>query len=120
MLRSHSRIIALFLLLVTCQQGSLRLWMHNWFHANKASQACTPDSQKIQLACDCFNEAMMPLQESTIFTLSVPTQKGIQLGDAPQSPAPDTEELYCSLKGPPATLFCSYSTDAIGSQGYPG
>jgi hypothetical protein len=109
MLRRHSKVIALFLLLIFSERGSLRLWMHHWFHESKIASASSPDSQNLQLACDCFSEALMPFQESTVFTISVPLQKSIELGDAPQSPAPDTEEVYYSLKGPPAALFCSHS-----------
>lgn len=120
MLRSHSRTIALILLLVFSERGGMRLWIHHWLHEHKAASASAPASDKIQFACDCFSEAMMPLEESTFFTISVPIQKGVALEDAPQPPAPETEELYCSLKGPPAALFCSSFTGPIGSQGYPG
>lgn len=99
MLRRHSKTIAVLLLLVFSQKAGLRLWMHNWLHASKTIAA--PASEKFQLACDCFNEAMLPLQETAFFTLSVPTQKGTDLGTTPPSPTPDTEKRYYSLKGPP-------------------
>ncbi|WP_188930837.1 hypothetical protein [Puia dinghuensis] len=105
MLRRYSKTIAVLLLLVFSQKAGLRLWMHHWLHASKTiSSYATPGSDKIQLACDCFEDAMLPLQKTAIFTLTVPTQKATELGSAPQSPTPDTEAIYYSLKGPPPSL----------------
>ena len=105
MLRRHSKTIAVLLLLVFSQKAGLRLWMHNWLHASKT--IAVPASEKFQLACDCLNEAMLPLEETTLFTLSIPIQKGTVLGTAAPSPAPDTEQLFFSLKGPPRASVIS-------------
>jgi len=100
MLRRQSKTIAVLLLLVFSQKAGLRLWMHHWLHESKTSST-SPAAEKFQQADDCFNEAMLPLQETAFFILSVPLQKGIVLQRAPQSPAPDREKIYYSLKGPP-------------------
>ena len=100
MRRRYSKLIAVFLLLAFVQKAGLRLWMHHWLHESKTTST-SPAAEKFQLADDCFNEAMLPLQETAVFTLSVPTQKGTPLQSAPQSPTPDREKIYYSLKGPP-------------------
>jgi|SRR5579859_6150600 len=103
MLRRRKKIIAVLLLLVFSQKAGLRLWMHNWLHAGKIASSCGgAASEKIQLACDCFNEAMLPLEETAVFTVSAPIQKSTELGYPPPSLVPDTEKVFCSLKGPPA------------------
>jgi len=108
MLRRHSKTIAVLLLLVFSQKAGLRLWMHHWLHESRTlSTGTTPASEKFQGADDCFNEAILPLQETAFFTLSVPIQKGADLGTTPQSPTPNTEKRYYSLKGPPATSVLS-------------
>lgn len=107
MRRRYSRTIAIFLLLALSLHGGLRLWMHHWLHESKtASFRTIPGAATIQLADDCINDAMLPLQEATIFTIAVPVQKATELGQAPQPPTADTETIYYSLKGPPpSSLF---------------
>jgi len=75
--------------------------MHHWLHESKTTSS-SPAAEKFQQTDDCFSEAMLPLQETAIFILSVPLQKGTALQSAPQSPAPDREKIYYSLKGPPS------------------
>jgi hypothetical protein len=104
----HSKTIAVFLLLVFSQKAGLRLWMHHWFHENKSIvSSCDPASPKIQLSCDCFTEAMLPLEETALVTFPAPIPTATELGSAPQSPTPDTEKVYYSLKGPPHASFFS-------------
>ena len=106
----YSKTIAVLLLLVFSQKAGLRLWMHHWLHESKSITAtATPDSDKLHLACDCFNQLLVPLQETSIFILTIPVQKATELGSAPQSSTPDTEEVYYSLKGPPLSLSPLYS-----------
>lgn len=103
MLRRHSKIIAFFLLLIFSEQAGLRLWMHHWFHEYKTSvRHATPAAETIHPVCDCYQEAMMPLEGAAFFTLCIPLQKATELIDAPQIRVPDAWKLYCSLKGPPA------------------
>jgi len=104
MLRPQSKIIAVFLLLVFSQKAGLRLWMHNWFHEGKTTLSCSaPASQKLQLQCDCFDDAMMPLLESPFFAVPVPIQKCTALTIVYHTSIPDAENIFYSLKGPPAS-----------------
>ena len=108
MFRRQSKIIAVFLLLVFSQKAGLRLWMHHWFHESKTGQSCSaPASQNLQLKCDCFDDAMMPLLESPFFTVPVPVTRYTTLTVAYQSPIPTTEDIFYSLKGPPASFHYS-------------
>src|SRR5580704_561465 len=108
MRRRHSKIIAVFLLLVFSQKGGLRLWMHHLLHEARTSSSCPErETGKVQLACDCFSDAMLPLLESEMVILPAPRQNAIELAAAPQPLAPATEEVYYSLKGPPDFPFCS-------------
>lgn len=105
--RRYSRTIAVFLLLAFSLHGGLRLWMHHWLHESKHTAIhALPGAATIQLADDCVNDAMLPLQEAPVFTLAIPVQKATELLLAPAPATPDTEIIYYSLKGPPpAPLF---------------
>lgn len=104
MLRRHSKIIAFSLLLVFTEQAGLRLWMHHWLHEYKtvSRHAVAPEAQTIHQVCDCYQDAMMPLEAAATFILRVPLQKAGELIDGPHIRIPFAEKLYCSLKGPPA------------------
>jgi hypothetical protein len=106
MFRKQSKIIAVFLLLVFSQKGGLRLWMHHWFHESKTGQSCSaPASQNLQLKCDCFDDAMMPLLESPLFIVPAPVTRYTTLTVAYQSLIPTAEDIFYSLKGPPASAI---------------
>ena len=97
------KIIAIFLLLVFSQKLGLRLWMHHWFHEAKTLQIShVPFTEKIQLGCDCFDDAMMPLTESPVITVSIPFQTSILLTAGYHPPYSAADKLFYSLKGPPA------------------
>jgi hypothetical protein len=102
MFRPRSKIIAIFLLLVFTQKLGLRLWMHHWFHESRVARSHSdPSSEKLQLECNCFDDAMMPLVESEVFTVQAPATTYITLTTAPLTPIPARDEVYYSLKGPP-------------------
>ncbi len=102
MLRKYPKMVAVLLLLVFTQKAGLRLWMHNWFHETKTAQNRTaPGSDNLQLKCDCFDDAMMPLLESPQFTVSLPLRQYATLTVDRCSPILSAEKIYYSLKGPP-------------------
>ena|SRR5215469_13974701 len=102
MFRKYPKIAAVFLLLVFSQKAGLRLWMHHWFHEGKTAQnQSAPGSENLQLKCDCFDDAMMPLLESPLFIVPVPVRQYASLPADRPSPLLCAEEIYYSLKGPP-------------------
>ncbi|TDW99101.1 hypothetical protein [Dinghuibacter silviterrae] len=105
MFRRHPKIIAVLLLLALSQHVGLRLWMHHWLHEHNTASAAAP--VQLQQACDCFSDTMLPLEESTVFTLTIPSQNATALGDIPSTTVPDTEKVFYSLKGPPVTPVCA-------------
>jgi hypothetical protein len=103
MLRKYPKIVALLLLLVFTQKAGLRLWMHHWFHESKIAQhQPATGSDNLQLKCDCFDDAMMPLLESTPFIVPIPIRQYATLRVAGHSPIRSADKVYYSLKGPPA------------------
>ena len=100
--RRHSKILAILLLLVFSQQAGLRLWMHHWFHEGAAPSKIAAASEKFKILCDCFDEAMLPLQETPIFALSIPLRPSTALATDRSFSIPARDRIYCSLKGPPA------------------
>ena len=104
MLRRYPKIVAMLLLLVFTQKAGLRLWMHNWFHETKTAQVkTTPGAENLQLKCDCFDDAMMPLLESPQFLVPGPIVQYTTLTADRPSPIISVDKIYYSLKGPPAT-----------------
>jgi hypothetical protein len=76
--------------------------MHDWFHESRTAQVHTaPHAGHFQLKCDCFDDAMMPLLESPIFTVSPPIYAYSTLTVARQCSILSAEKIYYSLKGPP-------------------
>ena len=105
MFRQFPKTVAVFLLLVFTQKAGLRLWMHDWFHESRtAKTASAPHAQHIQLKCDCFDDAMMPLLESPVFTVPQPVRTYSTLTATRQSPILSADDIYYSLKGPPSPL----------------
>jgi hypothetical protein len=103
MIRKYPKIVAVLLLVVFTQKAGLRLWMHHWFHESKiAKSQSAPGSENLQLKCDCFDDAMMPLLESPLFVLPVPVRQYATLTVVRHSPILSADEVYYSLKGPPA------------------
>jgi hypothetical protein len=103
MFRKYPKIAAVFLLLVFTQKAGLRLWMHNWFHESKIGQTrSAPGSENLQLKCDCFDDAMMPLLETPPFIVPAPIRQFATLTVARHSPILSADKVYYSLKGPPA------------------
>jgi hypothetical protein len=103
MLRKYPKIVAVLLLLVFTQKAGLRLWMHNWFHESKtARNQSAPGSDNLQLKCDCFDDAMMPLLESPQFIVPPPLRQYATLTVDRHSPILSADKIYYSLKGPPA------------------
>lgn len=103
MLRKYPKMVAVLLLLVFTQKAGLRLWIHNWFHETKTVQnQAEPGSDNLQLKCDCFDDAMMPLLESPEFTISPPLRQYATLTVDRHSPILSADKIYYSLKGPPA------------------
>jgi hypothetical protein len=103
MFRKYPRIVAVLLLLVFSQKAGLRLWMHHWFHESKTAQnQSVPGSGDLQLKCDCFDDAMMPLMGSPVFVIPVPVRQYTTLTIARHSPILSADKVYYSLKGPPA------------------
>jgi hypothetical protein len=85
--------------------------MHHWFHETQAHREAhreahrstqVPFAEKIQLGCDCFDDAMMPLVESPFITVSIPMQTGTILPVGYRPPFSAAEKIFYSLKGPPA------------------
>ena len=104
MLRKYPKIVAVLLLLVFTQKAGLRLWMHNWFHESKTAQKQSKSgSEDLQLKCDCFDDAMMPLLESPQFIVPAPIRQYATLTPDRSSPILNADKIYYSLKGPPAT-----------------
>ena len=103
MRRLHPKIIAFFLLLLFSQKLGLRLWVHHWLHEPKIAQSShLPSSEKIQAGCDCIEDALMPLTGSSLIVLSVPISTGTLLMAGYRPPFSAVEEIFYSLKGPPA------------------
>ena len=103
MIRKYPKIVAVLLLVVFTQKAGLRLWMHHWFHESKiAKTQPTPGSDNLQLKCDCFDDAMMPLLESPLFIVPVPIRQYATLTVARHSPILSADDVFYSLKGPPA------------------
>lgn len=107
MLRRSPKILAFLLLLVFSQKLGLRLWMHDWFHETQAHREAhrtsqLPFAEKIQIGCDCFDDAMMPLVESPFISVSIPIQTGTILSAGYRPPFSAAEKIFYSLKGPPA------------------
>ena len=108
MFRRYPKTVAVLLLLVFTQKAGLRLWMHNWFHESKTAQSqSTAGTENLQLKCDCFDDAMMPLLESPQFVVPEPVRQFATLTVDRPSPIPDAIKVYYSLKGPPATTSLS-------------
>lgn len=106
MLRQCPKVVATVLLLVFTQKGGLRLWMHDWFHENRGAQVkSAAATAHVQLQCDCFDDAMMPLLGSPVFTVPPPACVYASLTVPHQSPIISAEQIYYSLKGPPITAF---------------
>lgn len=104
MLRKYPKIVAALLLLAFMQKAGLRLWMHNWFHESKTAQKLsTPGAENLQLKCDCFDDAMMPLLESPQIIVTVPVRQYATLTVDRPSLILGADKVYYSLKGPPAT-----------------
>jgi hypothetical protein len=109
MFRKHPKTVAILLLLVFTQKAGLRLWMHQWFHENNTAQSQSsprsdnPGSDNLQLKCDCFDDAMMPLLESPAFTAPAPVRQFSTLIVVRHSSLLSADQVYYSLKGPPAT-----------------
>ena len=103
MFRKYPKMVAVLLLLVFTQKAGLRLWMHNWFHESKTAQnQSLPGSENLQLKCDCFDDAMMPLLESPQFTVPLPLRQYATFTVDRHSPILSADKVYYSLKGPPA------------------
>lgn len=102
MFRKYPKIAATFLLLVFTQQAGLRLWMHDWFHESKTAQTrLFQHASHVQLKCNCFDDAMMPLLGSPTFTIPPPIRVYATLTAPDQSPILSAEKIFYSLKGPP-------------------
>lgn len=102
MFRQYPKLVATVLLLVFTQKAGLRLWMHDWFHETKlAREQTSPTTAHIQLQCDCFDDAMMPLLGSPAFTVPPPVCAYAPLTVAHESPIISADKIYYSLKGPP-------------------
>ena len=103
MIRRFPKTIAILLLLVFTQKAGLRLWMHHWFHENRtASSQSVPASGDVQLKCDCFDDAMMPLLQSPAYVVPEPIRTYTTLTVARPCQILSADEIYYSLKGPPA------------------
>jgi|SRR5579872_3540 len=102
MFRQYPKLVATLLLLVFTQKAGLRLWMHDWFHEGKVVRAVScPAAAQIHLQCDCFDDAMMPLLGSPVFTIPPPVCVYAPRTVARQSPVISAGKVYFSLKGPP-------------------
>ena len=102
MFRKYPKIVVVLLLLVFTQKAGLRLWMHHWFHEGKTAQTqSSPGSENLQLKCDCFDDAMMPLLESPLVIVPVPVRRYATVTIARHSPLLSADRIYYSLKGPP-------------------
>ncbi|HEV2355645.1 MAG TPA: hypothetical protein VGR89_15465 [Puia sp.] len=108
MFRQYPKLVAALLLVVFTQKAGLRLWMHDWFHESKVARAVsTPSVPQILLQCDCFDDAMMPLLGSPVFTLPPPVSVHTSRTVNHHSPFISACKVYFSLKGPPvASLLC--------------
>jgi hypothetical protein len=100
--RRFPKTIAIVLLLVFTQKAGLRLWMHHWFHENRtASSKSAPTSENVQLKCDCFDDAMMPLLASPVYVVPVPVRDYTTLTVTRPCQILSADKIYYSLKGPP-------------------
>jgi hypothetical protein len=109
MLQRYAKIISFLLLLVFTQKMGLRLWLHDWFHENTHSSSKAPAAGKVQLRCDCIDDALMPLTVTAQVVLQAPDQKGVLLLAAYFPPFSAAETVFYSLKGPPALLLSSFA-----------
>jgi hypothetical protein len=102
MLRKQSKLIAIMLLLVLGQKVGLRLWMHHWLHEDKTvTSKSFPVSAQLHPTCDCFDDAMMPMEGAATFELTVPIQT-YTLGIVAYLPAiPTVEKIFEARRGPP-------------------
>ena len=102
MLRKYPKMVAAILLLVFTQKAGLRLWMHNWLHESRiAHSQSAQGADNLTLRCDCFDDAMMPLLESPVFVVPVPTRVYATFTVDPHATILSADKIYYSLKGPP-------------------
>ncbi len=104
MLRKQSKLIAIILLLVFGQKVGLRLWMHHWLHEDKtvAAKSSPASSTQWRTSCDCFDDAMMPMEGASTFTLTLPLPT-YTLGIVAYLPGiPTVEKVFEARRGPPA------------------
>ena len=95
MFRKYPKIVAVLLLLVFTQKAGLRLWMHNWLHESKSAQThSTPGTENLQLKCDCFDDAMMPLLESPQFVVADPVRQYATLIEDRHFPILSADKVY--------------------------
>jgi hypothetical protein len=104
MFRKHSKLIAILLLLVFGQKIGLRLWMHHWLHEDTAvTTKSFPASTQLHSVCDCFDDAMMPMEGAPVFELTIPLPTYTTSILAYLPAIPRVEKVFDALRGPPAT-----------------
>ncbi|MDH7460224.1 hypothetical protein QEG73_03005 [Chitinophagaceae bacterium 26-R-25] len=103
MRKSFIRFITVLMLLVFTQKMGLRLWLHNWYHTEQANEKKDPlsSSEDKSFKCDCIDDFLMPLDETPVFSLHVPTQEFTTIFSIYNPPFSSAERIFCSLKGPP-------------------
>src|ERR1700744_807289 len=99
MRRMPPKIIALVLLLVFTQKMGLRLWMHHWVHENRTlHNAAVPNAANPHPKCDCIEDAMMPMEGSSLIALGIPMQLAVILPATYLPPFSAAEKVFYSLK----------------------
>lgn len=103
MRRLNLRILALALILVFTQKMGLRLWMHRWLHETRPLSAShLPTLDQWQPPCDCIDDFLMPLTESTVIKIQQPVRT-FHIIDASYCAAIHPADVpHASLRGPPA------------------
>jgi len=78
--------------------------MHAWLHINKTAQAAADNSSdgQFHLVCDCLDEALMPLTESSSCDVIVPEKAVLQIFVTKSSPLLSSFKIFKLLRGPPA------------------
>jgi hypothetical protein len=103
-MRKHNlRLIAFLLILVFSQKLGVRLWLHEWLHAQAATIHC-PDAthyDRLPLKCDCIDDLMMPMSGVHFIEFVPPGKEYIAFIAACPSPVFSPNRHIPSLRGPP-------------------
>jgi hypothetical protein len=102
------KVVAMVLLLAFCQRLGASLWVHHFYHENRANAAADkPGMPYWETRCDCLDDAFMPLEVAQVFHLPLISPGYVTVAPAPFSTLLHRSQLHSSLRGPPASTRLS-------------